>query len=54
MWPDVDDPVARVNTTERGGDELMTRGLFLDERARDSALRGDYQAWIFELREVTA
>ena len=54
VWPDGDEWVVRANTLERGGDELMRQGLFLDDRAKESPLRGDFQGWIFELRRVSA
>jgi alpha-galactosidase len=54
VWPEADDPIVHGNTTERGGDELMRQGLFLDDRAKESPLRGDFAAWIFELRRVPA
>ena len=54
IWPEADDWVARANAMERGGDELMSQGLFLDDHAWESQARGDFQARIFELREVTA
>jgi hypothetical protein len=36
----------------RGGDELMSVGLFLDDRAWEAQARGDFQARIFELEVV--
>jgi alpha-galactosidase len=54
VWPPDDGPVAQRNTAERGGDELMRQGLFLDDRATVSPLRGDFQALIFELQAVSA
>ena len=47
-----DDALARANSLERGGDELMRVGLFLDDRAWESQARGDFQARIFELEAV--
>jgi alpha-galactosidase len=52
VWPPADDWVTRANELERGGDELMSQGLFLDDHAWESQVRGDYQARIFELTEV--
>ncbi len=54
VWPEGDDTLARANVMERGGDELMHQGLFLDDRATETPLRGDFEARIFELREVDA
>jgi alpha-galactosidase len=53
-WPEIDDTLRRSNTLERGGDELMHVGLFLDDRAWEAQARGDFQARIFELTEVPA
>lgn len=52
IWPDVDDWTSRANVMERGGDELMSTGLFLDDHAWEAQERGDFQARIFELRAV--
>ena len=52
LWPAADDALARANELERGGDELMRQGLFLDDEAWQSQLRGDFQARIFELTRV--
>jgi alpha-galactosidase len=54
VWPAVDDWVTRANELERGGDELMSQGLFLDDHAWESQVRGDFQARVFELLEVDA
>jgi alpha-galactosidase len=54
VWPEADDWLTRANTLERGGDELMSNGLFLDDHAWESQARGDFQARIFELRQVDA
>ncbi len=54
VWPETDDRLAQANVMERGGDELMCQGLFLDDDAWESQIRGDFQARIFELREVNA
>jgi alpha-galactosidase len=52
VWPPSDDALARANSLERGGDELMRVGLFLDDRAWESQARGDFTARIFELEAV--
>jgi alpha-galactosidase len=54
VWPEADDALTRKNELERGGDELMSQGLFLDDAAWESQGRGDYQARVFELVEVDA
>ena len=51
-WPAIDDTLRRANALERGGDELMHVGLFLDDRAWEAQARGDFQARIFELVRV--
>ncbi|MEX1333838.1 MAG: alpha-galactosidase [Candidatus Limnocylindrales bacterium] len=53
LWPEVDDRLARANAMERGGDELMHQGLFLDDDAWESQARGDFGARLFELRRVS-
>ena len=54
VWPEADDALTRANELVRGGDELMRQGLFLDDHAWETQMRGDYQARIFELvREST-
>ncbi len=53
VWPDGDDWLSRANTMERGGDELMATGLFLDDHAWESQGRGDFDARVFELVRVT-
>jgi alpha-galactosidase len=53
VWPEADDWVTRANVHERGGDELMSQGLFLDDHAWEAQARGDFQARIFELVGVT-
>jgi len=52
VWPEADDWVTRANAMERGGDELMSAGLFLDDHAWESQARGDFQARVFELERV--
>ena len=54
VWPVADDALSRANTLERGGDELMSAGLFLDDHAWESQARGDFQARLFELEMVAA
>jgi hypothetical protein len=52
VWPESDDALARANSLVRGGDELLSVGLFLDDEARESARRGDFQARLFDLEVV--
>ena len=52
VWPAADDTLVRRNALVRGGDELMSAGLFIDDVARESAMRGDFQARLFELERV--
>ena len=52
VWPSADDALVRANTLERGGDDLMRVGLFLDDNARQSATRGDFQARLFDIEAV--
>jgi alpha-galactosidase len=52
VWPGSEDALTRANELERGGDELMRVGLFLDDRAWESQARGDFQARLFELEAV--
>lgn len=52
VWPVVDDAQARANSHERGGDELMAVGLFLDDSPWEAQVRGDFQARLFELEAV--
>ena len=53
VWPDGDDWLDRANAIERGGDDLMATGLFLDDHAWESQGRGDFDARVFELVRVT-
>jgi len=53
-WPMADDRLTRANSLERGGDELMSVGLFLDDHAWEAQARGDFQARIFDLTRVEA
>jgi alpha-galactosidase len=48
-WPERDDGVARANSGERGGDELMTAGLFLGLDRAEAAGQGDFRARLFVL-----
>ena len=52
VWPAADDTLVRRNALVRGGDELMSAGLFIDDGARESAVRGDFQARLFELEAM--
>lgn len=52
VWPPRGDTLEQVNAIERGGDDLMAAGLFLDDDGRESAERGDFQARIFELEAL--
>jgi alpha-galactosidase len=51
-WPDRDDGLARANSGERGGDELMAAGLFLGLDRREAASMGDFAARLFVLEAV--
>ena len=53
VWPKADDSLTRANEMVRGGDELMSTGLFLDDNAWEAQSRGDFQARIFDLELVT-
>jgi alpha-galactosidase len=52
IWPSAEDALVRANTLVRGGDDLMRVGLLLDDDARESATRGDFQARLFDLQAV--
>ena len=52
VWPETSDTLVRRNTLVRGGDELMAVGLFLDDDARESGTRGDFQARLFEIEAI--
>ncbi len=52
VWPAAEDALVRRNALVRGGDELMSAGLFIDDVPRESAMRGDFQARLFELERV--
>jgi alpha-galactosidase len=49
VWPPTEDVLARANTRTRGGDDLMSVGLLLDDDAGEAQARGDFQARLFEL-----
>lgn len=51
-WPVIDDALARANSGERGGDDLMAVGLFLDDSPWEAQTRGDFGARLFELEAV--
>lgn len=53
VWPAAQDTLVGLNSVERGGDELMSVGLFLDDVSRESAARGDFQARLFDLEAVS-
>ncbi|MFV2064714.1 MAG: alpha-galactosidase, partial [Chloroflexota bacterium] len=52
-WPRSDDWLSRANEMVRGGDELMSTGLFIDDHAWEAQARGDFQARLFDLEMVT-
>jgi alpha-galactosidase len=52
VWPSANDTLVRRNELTRGGDDLMAVGLFLDDDARESGARGDFQARLFEIEAV--
>lgn len=53
VWPSRGDGVERANAFVRGGDELMSIGLFLGAAREETATRGDFWARLFVLeREV--
>lgn len=51
-WPAWDDRLARINTGERSGAELMGAGLVLDAERWENAARGDFWARLFVLDAV--
>ena len=51
-WPVVDDEVARANTGTRGGDELMSIGLFLGAGREERSRRGDFWSRLFVLERL--
>jgi alpha-galactosidase len=52
LWPERDDGLARANSGERGGDELMAAGLFLGIDRAEVAGQGDFRARLFVLEAV--
>jgi len=54
VWPAASDTLVARNELVRGGDDLMAVGLFLDDDARESGVRGDFQARLFEVEAVDA
>jgi alpha-galactosidase len=52
IWPQATDTLVRRNALVRGGDELMSVGLFLDDDARESAVRGDFQTRLFAIDAI--
>ncbi|MGZ8437308.1 MAG: alpha-galactosidase [Candidatus Limnocylindrales bacterium] len=51
-WPGYDDTLARVNTGERSGAELMAAGLILDAERWENAVRGDFWGRLFVLDAI--
>jgi hypothetical protein len=51
-WPVVDDRLARANTGERTGADLMGAGLVLDLERRETVARADFWARLFVLNAV--
>jgi Glycosyl hydrolase family 36 C-terminal domain len=51
-WPVVDDRLARANTGERTGAELMGAGLVLDLDRWETVARADFWARLFVLEAV--
>ena len=51
-WPAWDDRLARINSGDRSGAELMAAGLVLDAERWENALRGDFWARLFVLDAV--
>jgi alpha-galactosidase len=49
VWPTDGDAVARGNTLERGGDDLMQAGLLIYGAREEAAARGDFWARLFVL-----
>ncbi|HTG41585.1 MAG TPA: alpha-galactosidase [Methylomirabilota bacterium] len=49
-WPSTADAIERVNRAIRGGDDLMTVGLFVESpNPRDAQVRGDFEARLFDV-----
>jgi alpha-galactosidase len=51
-WPAYDESLARANTGDRTGAELMAAGLVLDAERWEVAARGDFWARLFVLDAV--
>ena len=51
-WPVADDELARANEGVRGGDELMSVGLFLGVSRQARSLRGDFWSTLFVLERT--
>jgi len=49
LWPRTGDEVEQENALVRGGDDLMSAGLFLDTDRRETVLAGDFTARLFLL-----
>jgi len=49
LWPPIGDSLERTNALVRGGDDLMSAGLFIDSDRQESARIGDFQARLFVL-----
>jgi hypothetical protein len=49
VWPAGDDAIARTNSIERGGDDLMEVGLLILGDRDEAAARGDFWARLFIL-----
>jgi alpha-galactosidase len=49
-WPSTADAIEPVNRAVRGGDDLMTVGLFVESpNPRDAQVRGDFEARLFDV-----
>ena len=51
-WPIVDDELASANAGVRGGDELMSVGVFLGVSRASRSVRGDFSSTLFVLERV--
>jgi alpha-galactosidase len=49
VWPTGGDSIARTNTIDRGGDDLMQAGLLITAERDGAAVRGDFWARLFVL-----
>ncbi len=52
LWPATGDPIKQAHALVRGGDELMSVGLFFDADRDESALRGDFRARLYILEAI--